>query len=467
MRAVAGGLRLGVVVTVAAIFLMESGRSPAAVSAALSVSDQRTSSLWPVGDEFSHPHLSVRMGTRGVRYPLGVRARMPRGRKLVGVGEVGRAGFGYAVALSSDGKTALIGGSEDRHSRGAVWVFTRVGASWRQQGGKLTARGEVGPANFGWDVALSADGKTALISGLGDRNGVGAAWVFVRRDGRWQQQGKLTAGDELGTAEFGYSVALSADGNTALVGGPDDHRIKGLVGNQGYGAAWVFTRRGSSWTQQALKLTARGDTPTGLFGFAVALSADANTAVIGAPNVNHDRGVAWVFSRRGSGWSQRGGRLVGTGEVGRIGEFGAAVALSAHGNLALIGGPGDKNNAGAVWTFTRRRSTWIQQGKKLTAGGEIGSAGYGISIAVSPNGRTALIGGFLDNNHRGAAWRYTRNGPGWSQTGSKLTARDAIGTDVLFGTAVALSSDGQTALIGGSHDDHKRGAVWIFDPPSP
>jgi hypothetical protein len=411
----------------------------------------------------SDARLQLRVWDRGARYPLRVDPLIQRRGKLVGAGEVGRAGFGFSVALSADGKTALVGGSEDSNARGAVWVFTRKGSSWRQQGSKLTARGEVGPANFGWDVALSGDGKTAVISGVGDRNGVGAAWIFVRRGARWRQQGrKLTGTGEVGAAEFGYAVALSGDGNTALVGGPDDDRSKGLTGNTGYGAAWVFTRSGTSWSQQGPKLTGRGDTPTGLFGGAVALSADAGTALIGAPNANNYRGAAWVFSRSGSSWRQQGSRLTGRGEAGSIGEFGAAVALSAHGTVALISAPGDNTDVGAVWTFVRTGSSWHQHGKKLTARGEIGHAGFGVSLALSPDAGHALIAGFNDNHYRGAAWRYTRSGHGWKQTGNKLTARDEIGTNVRFGIAVALSADGKTALIGGGLDNHKRGAVWTF-----
>ena len=128
-----------------------------------------------------------------------------------------------------------------------------------QQGSKLTASGETGDGAFGASVALSADGTTALIGGPFDNGYVGAAWVFTRSGSTWTQQGsKLTGGDETGAGEFGFSVALSADGNTALIGGAED--------NSGVGAAWVFTRSGSAWTQQGAKLTASDETGAGGFG---------------------------------------------------------------------------------------------------------------------------------------------------------------------------------------------------------
>ena len=114
---------------------------------------------------------------------------------------------------------------------------------------------------------------------------------------------------EIGEGEFGSSVALSADGNTALIGGPGD--------NKDVGAAWVFTRSGSTWTQQGEKLTGSGESGEGEFGSSVALSADGNTALIGGPATTPNVGAAWVFTRSGSTWTQQGEKLTGSGESRR------------------------------------------------------------------------------------------------------------------------------------------------------
>ena len=126
------------------------------------------------------------------------------------------------MALSSDGNTALIGGPSDNGEVGAAWVFTRSGSTWTQQGAKLTGAGKRSARRpFGRSVALSADGNTALIGRPQATTAqVGAAWVFTRSGSTWTQQGaKLTGGGESRAGDFGYSVALSADGNTALIGG--------------------------------------------------------------------------------------------------------------------------------------------------------------------------------------------------------------------------------------------------------
>src|ERR1035441_9569238 len=117
-----------------------------------------------------------------------------------------------------------------------------------QQGSKLGGTGVVGSADQGQSVALSADGNTAIVGGRVDNGGAGAAWVFTRSGEVWgQQAGKLVGAGAVGNASQGDSVALSADGNTAIVGGNNDSLF-------GAGAAWVFTRSGGGWAQQGAKL---------------------------------------------------------------------------------------------------------------------------------------------------------------------------------------------------------------------
>ena len=183
-------------------------------------------------------------------------------------------------------------------------------------------------------MALSSDGNTALVGGdIDSATNVGAAWVFTRSGGPWSQQGaKLTGAGATRDAAFGSSVALSGDGNTALIGGDFD--------GGGAGAAWVFTRSGATWSPQGSKLTERAR-PSAGFGTSVALSA-GNTALVGGPtNGSGNAGAAWAFSRgTAGGWSPLGSTLVATGESA-AGEFGSSVALSSDGVTALVGGDND------------------------------------------------------------------------------------------------------------------------------
>jgi hypothetical protein len=115
-----------------------------------------------------------------------------------------------------------------------TFTVSATGVPAAQQGTKLVANDAVGEANQGWSVALSADGNTAIVGGYNDNAGIGAAWVYTRSGAVWTQQGnKLVANDATGPAFQGSSAALSADGNTAIVGGDGD--------NTNVGAAWVYT----------------------------------------------------------------------------------------------------------------------------------------------------------------------------------------------------------------------------------
>jgi hypothetical protein len=169
---------------------------------------------------------------------------------------------------------------------------------------------------------------------------VGAAWVFTRSGGVWTQQGpKLTGTGGLGFPGLGASVALSADGSTAIVGGPRDaaHFVLPLIT---FGGAWVFTRSGGVWTQQGPRLLGGGAVGGAQQGSSVSLSADGNTAIVGGAADNGSIGAAWVFTRSGGVWTQQGPKLVGS-DASVAAQLGRSVALSADGNLAIVGGDGD------------------------------------------------------------------------------------------------------------------------------
>jgi len=413
--------------------------------------------------------LLLRVDTRGASYPLRIDPLVQQGEKLKAGESAEGARFGFSVALSADGNTALVG--DPGFNAGLAWVFTRTGSTWTQQGEPLIGgdpktegakecgeetgeeAGETGQCGFGRSVALSADGNTALVGGPRDHQSAGAAWVFSRSGSEWTQQGpKLTGFEEGGEGRFGRSVSLSGDGNMALIGGSQD--------TAGHGAAWVFTRSGSQWSPQGSKLTGGERQGESHFGASVKLSSDGETALVGGPGDDGFHGAAWVFVRSGSNWAQQGAKLTATGH-GELGEghFGASVALSGDGGTALVGARDDHSFAGAAWVLTRTGSTWAVQGGKLEVGEENGEFGY--SVALSGDGNTALIGGPRDNSYVGGAWLFTRSESTWTQQGKKLEANDEAGKG-WFGASVALSSDAHTSLVGGPNDAGKVGAAWPF-----
>jgi uncharacterized protein YdbL (DUF1318 family) len=166
------------------------------------------------------------------------------GSKLVGTGAVGPALQGYSVALSGDGNTVIVGGYNDASGTGAAWVYTRNSQGlWTQQGSKLIGIGAVGPSLQGYSVALSGDGNTAIVGGIDDNSSIGAMWVYTRSSGVWKGS-KLVCIGAVGPSEQGWSVALSDDGSTAIVGGPIDN--DGYPRDGGGGSATIYRRFGDS-----------------------------------------------------------------------------------------------------------------------------------------------------------------------------------------------------------------------------
>lgn len=437
-------------------------------------------SLWPTATLTTPPITGILMavysgdsnytGSTSPAYLLGSAPFIQQGGKILGSGAVPYGEQGFRVAVSADGNTALVSGYAF-NDVGGVWVFTRTNGVWTQQGSKLVGTGAVGQPSQGFSLALSADGNTAIVGGPydtpleGSQNfQMGAVWVFTRINGVWTQQGnKLVGTGSVGAAAQGSSVALSADGNTAIVGGIQD--------NGGIGAAWIFTRNNGVWTQQGRKLVGSGSVSGGglssFQGWSVALSADGNTAIVGGPGDNAFVGAVWVFTRSNGIWNQQGNKLVGTGAAGTGGQ-GWSVAVSADGNTAIEGGPGGHAFIGAVWVFTRSNGVWSQQGNKLTGTGVLGLASVGSSVSISADGNTAVVG---SGEGADGVLVFTRNNGAWTQQGSKLLGSGETGLAAQQGTSVALSADGNTLIVGGPWDNGLVGAVWVFvrapSPPTP
>ena len=383
------------------------------------------------------------------------------GIKLVGSGGIGISNQGSSVALSRDGNTMAICGSHDGSYVGAVWIYIRSGTSWVQQGNKLVGSGSIGPSYQGSSVSLSSDGNTLALGGYGDNSNLGAVWIFTRSGTTWTQQGnKLVGSGYVGSSYQGSSVALSSDGNTLAVGGYYDAST--------LGATWIFTRSGTTWTQQGSKLVgydAVNGTEGCYQGTAVALSSDGNTLATSAYRDNQLTGAVWVFGRSGTTWTQIQNKLVGSGNTGNAWQ-GASVALSSDGNTLAFGSYYDDSNNGAVWIFQRTTTTFSQQSTKLVGYGNIGRAYQGISISLSSDGNTLAIGGRYDNSNLGATWIFTRNGTKWKQKGNKIVGSGYSGTSVYQGTSVSLSGDGNTLAVGGYYDSNSMGATWVFSNSS-
>jgi len=341
-----------------------------------------------------------------------------QGNKLVGSGAVSPDGAhiyqGESVAISADGNTAIVGGAAEewvQDQTGAAWVWTRSEGVWTQQGNKLVGSGPVGTSYKHITVALSGDGKTAIIGDNLDNNGVGAVWIWTRSGGVWTQQGKKLVGSGAAIcvvqgcssgARQGSSVALSTDGNTAIVGAFNDNPFipTGYPPDDLFtqGAAWVWTRSGGVWTQQGDKLVGSGNfmdpvTGTSSQGASVALAGDGNTAIIGG---SIGPGAAWIWTRSGEKWTERA-RL----SQPNVSAQGDSVSLSLDGNTAMVAG---YLGASATWVWTKTGGVWPQQGIRLHESNAVGESYADHSARMSADGKTVIVGKGIDNNGVGAAW---------------------------------------------------------------
>jgi len=251
--------------------------------------------------------------------------------------------FGMSITVSADGNTALVGVNNKNSNAGVGYVFARSGTTWTEQQ-KLTALDSAANDFFGISVSLAGDGNTALIGAHRKSTSTGAAYLFTRSGTTWNQQQKLTASDAATGDYFGYALAVSSDGSTALVGAYKKASFAG--------AAYVFTKNGASWSEQQ-KLTASDSASNTNFSWSLSLSSDGNTALIGAHGTNQYAGAAYLFTRSATTWSQQ--QKLTASDTATGDYFGFSTSLSGDGATAMLGAYKKNSSTGAAYLFTGLR----------------------------------------------------------------------------------------------------------------
>ncbi len=364
--------------------------------------------------------------------------------------------FGCSVALSSNGDTLAVGACMEDSSgmgvdgiqtddsapgAGAVYVFARNAGVWSQQAYVKASNTGLGDA-FGQSVSLSDDGDTLAVGAYHEDSGStgidglqadnsnpdsGAVYVFVRKAGVWSQHAYIKASNTDSLDHFGYSVALSGNGDTLAVGAyNEDSSETGIGGKQtddgasAAGAVYVFVRSGGKlWSQQAY-IKASNTDAFDWFGIDVALSGDGDTLAVGAylesstatgidgiqtDNAADGAGAAYVFVREDGIWSQQA--YVKASNTGEDDGFGSSLALSGDGNVLAIGAQGEDSKAvgvegdqlagyvegaGAVYVFVREGGVWSQ--RAYVKSSNTATYNYFGEVALADDGETLAVGAY-------------------------------------------------------------------------
>src|SRR6056300_1717713 len=346
-------------------------------------------------------------------------------------------------------------------------------------------------AQFGERVGISSDGNTVVV-GARKADGTspdanfdsGAAYIFTKSGGSWDTGTRIVASDAQAGDYFGRTVAISGDGNTVIAGAYyEDGPPSSPVGNSG--SAYIFTRTNGSW-DTGTKITNPDPGPNDYFGFGIALSGDGNTAIVGAyqddgpPSAPApDSGSVYIFTRTNGSWDT--GTKIRAPNPGPGDWFGFIVSISSDGNTFITGafnedGPPSApiSNQGAAYIFTRTNGSW-DTGTKIEASDRQQDDYFGVNVAISGDGNTAIVGANYEDgppsepvDRQGAAYIFTRTNGSWD-TGTKIEASDAQLYDH-FGSGVAISSDGSTAIVGAYNEGGPpsapaggQGAAYIFE----
>lgn len=301
--------------------------------------------------------------------------------------------------------------------------------------------------NAGNKVAISDD--LAVVGATGADSGAGAAFVYERDASGWTQTAELRALDRQNWENFGSAVAIA--GETIFVGASGD-----TEGGAWAGAVYVFTRSGDTWSQSE-KLRSRDTTANQAFGYS--LAANDDTLLVGsqADDPVTNAGAVYVFGLDAGTWveSQR----ITAPDAAADDNFGHSVALS--GDTLLVGAPfADLGvaNCGACYTFTRSAGTWSFE-DKLTPSFEIASNYFGQSVAL--DGDRALVGILNDDTYAGdggGAAYFTRTGSVWTE--QAILGSASITSNCAFGQSVALS--GSRALVG-AYALEGSGAAFVYE----
>jgi hypothetical protein len=398
----------------------------------------------------------------------------PSGRVLAQVADlqheptVSDNGFGYAVAMDSAGRLALVGSARAsldtdlRDNTGVVYVFKRHANTWLRTQRLTSSHVDMTDA-FGGSVSLSEDGEVALVGAFMDEEGglaSGAAYVFAREGAAYVEHARLIAPEPRSGDWFGSRVLVDARGLRVIVAARGEGQFAGAV--------YVFDRHDQAW-KMSDRLEPSESHSFSAFGHSLAADRFGETLVVGAPGEPRQAGTTgavYVFEYMSGEWREQA--RIDCPLCRENAQFGYAVSLSADASRIAVGAVTDSDaerDAGAVYVFSRFGDSWPLEARIASPAGPDGWFGCAVDLAQS--GRYLLAGARADGREGvlgGGAFLFERAGATWSLVYD--IRKPAVEWSDQFGAAVALAGNAGHALIGAPGDprlERESGSAWVFD----
>ena len=386
--------------------------------------------------------------------------------------------YGWTVCISQDGTRMVAGGPGIRNSSNVitggvhVYVFNNTTKKWDFEQ-KITEPLGSSYTLFGRNAVLDQTGTRLAVAGPNQNNGagitaVGVVYVFLRTGTTWALEATLRPSDGAFKDWFGDALTIDDTGTRIAVGEP-----RGTVGtNVAQGAVYVYSRSGTTWTQEQ-KITDAAGTATSFFGRSVDISGNGSYLIIGSPAKDvggtRNSGAALVYLRSGTTWALQATLSATDKAAGDL--YGSAVAISQAGDKAIIGAPkctiSGVTYAGAVYVHTRSGTTWSFS-VKLSASDKTDNMQFGSNVDLNSTGTKMVVGAnnkqVGSNPSAGGAYVLFFNGTSWVEE-LILSAADGSRGDK-FGWCVAIDSIGKNIAIGApqKNSDYvlNSGGIYTF-----
>ena len=353
--------------------------------------------------------------------------------------------FGAKTVLSDDGNTALVTAPLSDSYKGKVYIYIWKKWNWELQ---QIFEGKLRKDSFGSSVSLSADGNTAVIGAYGTDSDKGTIYIYTRSGETWTLQQEITSPGESG-GKFGYSVSLSSDGNTALIGA--------VGGGREIGAVYIYVNEGSSWKLKRT-ITDPSMTSNDKFGCVVYLNAEGSIALISASGNATNKGAVYIYEKVGSTWELKQ-TITDPGNT-EYDFFGISASLNGDGNTVVVGASGNDSYEGIVYVYMINGSEWILQDTLTDTGRKTNYDQFGKGISFSSDGNVLLISAMVGGDSETGVYLYKKNDDIWEL--EKIFSDPEKDGDSKYGAATDLSGNGKRAIIGAYGSDLRHGQAYVY-----